>query len=257
MGLTCSLDPRLREFAGTFLTENPATLACSVFVVSLGNFLERKNPLAAVFCGGALTSLVFIRSFYVAWYPVIWILVAVVLFRSRLRGSNSQSSWIMTLAAFCLASLALTLPWWIRNCIVLESLMPTGTQGGIGIADGFSDSAWDAHGSWTSQTADQIAEQIRQNPATRNLKGIAFEREQSRQGAAAAGIWMREHPEKLLTLTWWKLTRLWEVGSRWHPFLFLATAIGLFVSRRGGLAACNTAAAAVEFPDRHGDLSHV
>jgi hypothetical protein len=235
-GLTCSLDPRLREFAGTFLTENTATLACSVFVVSLGTFLERKNRLSAVFCGGALTALVFIRSFYVAWYPMLWILVAVVLFRDRLRGNNPRSSWIMTLAAFCLASLALTLPWWIRNCIVLESLMPTGTQGGIGIADGFSDSACDAHGSWTSQTADQIANQIRHDPATRDLKGIAFEREHSRQGAAAARTWIKEHPGKLLTLTWWKLSRLWEVGSRWHPFLFGATAIGLFVSRHRGLA---------------------
>ncbi|MCA9012704.1 MAG: hypothetical protein KDB01_23290 [Planctomycetaceae bacterium] len=236
MGLTCSLDPRLREFAGTFLTENTATLACSVFAVALGTFLERKNRLSAVFCGGALTLLVFIRSFYVAWYPVLWILVAVVLFRNRLRSNNSGSSWMMTLAAFCLASLALTLPWWIRNCIVLESLMPTGTQGGIGIADGFSDSAWNAHGSWTSQTADQIAEQIRNNPATSDLKGIAFEKEHSRQGAAAARLWIKEHPDQLLTLTWWKLSRLWEAGSRWHPFLFGASAIGLFVSRRRGFA---------------------
>lgn len=236
MGLTCSLDPRLREFAGTFLTENTATLACSVFAVSLGMFLERKNRLSALCCGGALTALVFIRSFYVAWYPVLWILVAVVLFANRMRSNNSGSSWMMTLAAFCLASLALTLPWWIRNCIVLESLMPTGTQGGIGIADGFSDSAWNAYGSWTSQTADQIANQIRHDPATRDLKGIAFEKEHSRQGAAAARNWIKEHPDKLLTLTWWKLSRLWEVGSRWHPFLFGATAIGLFVSRRRGFA---------------------
>jgi len=236
MGLTCSIDPRLREFAGTYLTENMATLACSLFVVALAIFADRKNLLSAAFCGFGLTALVFIRSFYVAWYPVIWILVAIILFRNRLNSSGTRRSWIPTLAVFCVASLTLTLPWWIRNCVVLESLMPTGTQGGIGIADGFSDSAWDAYGSWTPQTANQIAVQIRQDPVTKNLHGIAFEKEHCRRGSAAAMHWIQQHPDKLLTLTWWKFSRLWEAGSRWHPFLFAATAIGLFVSRRNSFA---------------------
>jgi 4-amino-4-deoxy-L-arabinose transferase-like glycosyltransferase len=235
MGLTCSIDPRLREFAGTFLTENMATLACSLFAVSLALFLERKDRPSAALCGVALTSLVFIRSFYVAWYPAIWILIAVILFRKRRSGINSRT-WIVTLTVFCLASLALTLPWWIRNCVVLDSLMPTGTQGGIGIADGFSDTAWDAHGSWTSQTANQIGAEIRQDPSTENLQGIEFEKEHCKRGSAAAVTWIRQHPDKLPMLTWWKLSRLWEAESRWHPFLFAAMAIGLFVGRRNALA---------------------
>ena len=236
MGLTCSVDPRLREFAGTFLTENLATLACSVFAVSLALFLERKDRLSAAFCGSSLTTLVFIRSFYVAWYPVIWICVAIVLFRSRARTGENVRSWMLTLSVFCLTSLALTLPWWIRNCVVLDSVMPTGTQGGIGIADGFSDSAWAAHGSWTSQTADQIAEQIRTDPDTKNLQGITFEREHCVQGAAAAKLWIRQNPGKLLTLTWWKLSRLWEAGSVWHSLLFAAATVGLIFRRRTELA---------------------
>ena len=120
MGLTCSVDPRLREFAGTFLTENLATMACSSFAVSLAMFLERKDRLSAAFCGASLTTLVFIRSFYVAWYPVIWICVAIVMFRSRARGGENVRSWMLTLSVFCLTSLALTLPWWIRNCVVLD-----------------------------------------------------------------------------------------------------------------------------------------
>ncbi len=236
MGLTCSVDPRLREFAGTFLTENLATMACSSFAVSLAMFLERKDRLSAAFCGASLTTLVFIRSFYVAWYPVIWICVAIVMFRSRARGGENVRSWMLTLSVFCLTSLALTLPWWIRNCVVLDGVMPTGTQGGIGIADGFSDSAWAAHGSWTSQTANQIADELRRDPDTRNLQGIAFEKEQCVRGSAAATSWIQHNPDKLITLAWWKLSRLWEAGSLWHPLLFGAAAIGLFVSRRQELA---------------------
>lgn len=135
----CSIDPRFREFAGTFLTENLATLTLSAFAVSLMMFLRRKTIVRGMFCGLSMSALVFNRSFYVAWYPFVWLLILLTLFRATIRPELTPSQAIQSLAMFCISSLLLTAPWWVRNCLVLDALMPTGTQGGIGICDGFSD----------------------------------------------------------------------------------------------------------------------
>jgi hypothetical protein len=230
-GLLCCIDPRLREFAGTFLTENTATLAFTLFAISLAWCLSSKTPFAATVCGLSLAALVLIRSFYVAWYPFLWILAAVLLPFGRPRATAPDRSRWLALLAFCLASLALTTPWWIRNCLVLNAIMPTGTQGGIGIADGFSDSALKNFGSWTSQTADRIASEIRADSRMRNLTAIEFEKEHCRRGAAAARTWMREHSSDLPQLTWWKLCRLWECGSVPHAALFLMMFAGMMRTR--------------------------
>jgi len=230
-GLLCSIDPRLREFAGTFLTENTATLAFSLFAISLSWCLSSKTTRSATVCGLALSVLVLIRSFYVAWYPFLWILAAAVLpFRMPPSNDSRRSRW-QPLFAFCIASLLLTTPWWIRNCLILDAMMPTGTQGGIGIADGFSDSAMKNFGSWTSQTADRIAAEIRKDPQMQNLSPIEFEKEHSRRGSSAARIWMREHASDLPQLTWWKLCRLWECGSVLHGGLFVCMLAGMFRTR--------------------------
>lgn len=235
-GLLCSLDPRFRLFAGSFLTENPATLMFCLFVLQLTGFLNQRTCVKAFTAGLSLSALVFVRSFFVTWYPVLWGIISVLLMLDTRRSGLRLRSAAATFAVFAFASLLLTGPWWIRNCLVLQAVMPAGTQGGIGIADGFSDSAYAGFGSWSSATAGQIAEQIRADPATKHLKGIEFEKEHSRRGSAHAREWIRRNPEKLLQLSWWKLSRLWESESRAHWILFAVMFIGLASRWRNPLA---------------------
>ncbi len=236
VGVLCSIDPRFREFAGTFLTENLATLTFCLFALALVSFFQTKTTRDAVVCGFALSALVIVRSFYVAWYPILWICVGLVLLR-EMRGMRiSLQQAILSAAGFGLASLLLTGPWWVRNCLVLDALMPTGTQGGIGIADGFSDSAYANFGSWTSETADRIASEMRLDPSLQTLSRIEFEKEHSRRGSQSAKAWIRKHPELLMQLSWWKFSRLWEYGSVLHGLLFGCCFLGLWYARDHALS---------------------
>jgi NADH:ubiquinone oxidoreductase subunit K len=110
--------------------------------------------------------------------------------------------------------------------------MPTGTQGGIGLADGFSESAWRNHGSWTAETANEIRDQMMRDSDVANLPGIEFEKEHSRRCGEAARRWIRNNKDRLLQLSWWKLSRLWECGSLLHTILFAVMFVGLFISRQ-------------------------
>ena len=232
VGTLCSLDPRFREFAGTFLTENMATLTFCLFAVTWTAFLRRPTLTAACLSGIAFSALVFTRSFFVAWYPVIWLIVAGRSMTGLTKGASPFLHRLRTAICFCCASVLLTGPWWIRNCLILDAMMPTGTQGGIGIADGFSDSAYTNYGSWTPTTAYQIADEMRQDPALQSISKIEFEKEHCRRGAQHASEWMRQHPDLLLRLSWWKLSRLWECGSVMHGTLFGICFLGMWFARR-------------------------
>jgi hypothetical protein len=227
VGLMCGVDPRFREFAGTFLTENLATLSLSLFALSMAGCDAQLNAVRAFRCGLSLSLLALVRSFYTVWYPFLWIVMAVIVERDRRAAGRSLRTALTLFLVFASSSLLLTGPWWLRNCIVLEALMPTGTQGGIGIADGFSDSAWENEGSWTSATANQIGAALRSEPGGAELTNIQFEREWCRRGMEHARSWIREHPGKLLRLSWGKLSRLWEFGNPKHMALFSLLALGL------------------------------
>ncbi|MEZ6089650.1 MAG: hypothetical protein R3C05_16785 [Pirellulaceae bacterium] len=228
----CSIDPRMRESAGTFLTENLATLMFSVTFVSLLAMHRRPSMQSAFWGGVSFSGLVFVRSFYVAWYPAVWIATAVVFYvQSR---SLAAHRWrtLRMFAIFAFASIILTAPWWIRNCLVLDALMPTGTQGGIGIADGFSDSAYINKGDWRPTTAGLIYQQILSDPKTAQWSRIELEKEACQRGFAHAKAWIREHPWKTIQLSWWKLCKLWEYGNPRHMILFGLVFVGMYFQRR-------------------------
>lgn len=230
--VTCCIDPRFREFAGSFLTENLATLGLCCFVLAFAGFVESRTFRNAALCGLSLSALVFVRSFYVAWYPILWIVVAGLLFREVRRGTQTSVQGLRMMMSFGLCSLLLVGPWWVRNCIVLNAFMPTGTQGGIGIADGFSDSAMANFGSWTPETALSILKDLRADPNFAKASALEIEKEHCRRGAAQAAEWIKAHPGLLMRLSWWKFSRLWELGSVQHGALFGLCAMGMWFSRR-------------------------
>lgn len=228
----CSVDSRFREMAGTFLTENMATLALCGLAISLSCLSRKFRVRNAVLSGLALSWLVVVRSFYVAWYPFLWMLVGYWAWRSVTMGDRNWRAAGKVVLSFCVCSLILTGPWWVRNCVLLEALMPTGTQGGICLADGFSDSAMANHGSWTPHVANLIADELKADGSFRPKNRLEFEREHCRRGTARAFRWIFEHPELLPKLSWWKFSRLWEIGSVLHGLLFSLCAVGLWWGRR-------------------------
>ena len=228
----CSLDSRFREMAGTFLTENMATLALCGLAISFTCLFRKLSIRNAVLCGLCLSWLVVVRSFFVAWYPVLWILVGYLASRSVAAGTHDWRAAGKVVISFCLCSLVLTGPWWLRNCLLLEAMMPTGTQGGINLADGFSDSAMANKGSWTPHVANEIAEELKADASFRPKNQLEFEREHCRRGTARAFRWIFEHKALVPTLLWWKFSRLWEIGSVLHGILFSVCGLGLWFGRR-------------------------
>ena len=233
--LSCA-DPRLREFAGTFMTENLATLMLSMFALAMSRFVTSASLANACLCGLALSILTFTRTFYAVWYPVLWVYAAgICLLRIRAK-SLTWSIGLVTFLLFASSSIAVIGPWWLRNCIVLHAFMPTGTQGGIGIPDGFSDNAYKHRGNWTSETAQEIEFEMRADPEVGDLKGIEFEKEHCRRGMTYAKNWIKAHPREVLQLTWWKISRLWEYGNPKQMVLLALAVLGIFVTRRQPLA---------------------
>ena len=236
VGLLCCFDPRLHEYAGTFMTENLATLMLSLFALAMSRFAANVTLTNACLCGLALSGLTFTRTFYTVWYPVLWILVlGVCVIRVRIPTSVSNAGFFAFLV-FALSSIALIGPWWLRNCFVLQAIMPTGTQGGIGIVDGFSDIAYKHQGNWTPKAATEIENQMRADPVLRELSGIDFEKEHCRRGMAQAKAWIKAHPREVVHLTIWKISKLWEYGNPRQMLLLASALLGIFVTRRQPLS---------------------
>ena len=230
--VACSVDSRFREMAGTFLTENMAMLALCVMTISLSCLCRKFSFRNAVCSGLALSWLVVVRSFYVSWYPCLWLLIGYLAWRSVKSGSLSSGSAARIAVSFWVCSLVLTGPWWIRNCLVLDAWMPTGTQGGICFADGFSDSAMANFGSWTPTVANSVGAELRADASFHAKSQLEFEREHCRRCTKRALNWIYEHPELLPRLSWWKFSRLWEIGSPLHGILFATCGVGLWFGRK-------------------------
>jgi hypothetical protein len=116
------------EFAGSFLTENLATLGLCGFALSFAAFVEHKTIFRAAVCGLTLSALVTVRSFYVAWYPALWIGVAWVLWCSVRGGFQKRGEDISVLVVGAQASLkAGSFEVGIRDATLGALVKPNGT----------------------------------------------------------------------------------------------------------------------------------
>ena len=225
-------DPILKKYAGYFLTEGLACLGVMMLVWSLIRLYEHRRVYHAALVGVVMGGLVLVRSLFVLWYPlglglVVWCWVCGRWAHHTSgdggwRANRQGLGWAVT--AFVAFALAVPTPWWVRNCIVLDSFMPLGTQGGAGLPGGYSDAAMSHYGHWV---ADEASYTLYRQPEGIDVPGIVQERELAIAGQEKALAWIVSHPFEVVLLAVYKLFNLWSQPRIYSVLLLGMACLGL------------------------------
>lgn len=220
-----ALDRTVRSYATDFLTEPIALLLLQLWIFSatealycvdchqtIGPSSGKKQLRFSVLCGILLGLLIYTRSLIVLWLPAVGLLMALAPGIARLRKTKlaldngallqgkSHSGWRLA-ACMLLTCLLVCSPWWIRNCLVLKTWMPLGTQGPITLVGGYSDDAILADGQWQMAPEQRLRQRV-----------SGDELDVARQASREVSAWISAHKGQLLTLAWTRLR------TEWNPY---------------------------------------
>lgn len=216
-----AINRTLRDYATDFLTEPLALLLMQVFVITavgLCSTTEDQAPVdesriqkhgrqrLAVFAGVTWGLLILTRSMFVVWLPAIWLLFFVALPLGRFRRARLATSVVLFACLTCL-------PWWIRNCMVLDRLMPLGTQGATTLLGGYSDAVLKGNGDWQSEPERQLRQALEKRA---DFQALPSDTDREIMVATQASLqvraWIVEH---LLDLPQLMVKRIYV---HWNPY---------------------------------------
>lgn len=178
----------------TMLTEPLAMLFMSLLFAA-STQLRAHPRVAAIVAGVAVAGLGLSRSLYVPLILLMPLLCGWLVWRGR----NSVRQAIgVALLMFAIGA-GLQTPWWIRNCLVLDRIMPLGTQAGLNMDAAFSNSAVSHRGVWWSRA---------------NSCNGCDEAEAAAAGFARGQRWILAHPRQALLLGVVKIADACAAGTR-------------------------------------------
>jgi 4-amino-4-deoxy-L-arabinose transferase-like glycosyltransferase len=232
-GLLCAgwviTDVRLLTYSRMMMTEPLAAFQTTLICWSLLWTVETRSWKASVTLG-IVTGVAFLtRGVVVFWMPII---VTAVYFLSL----RPNIAWLgisaFSLPAFVLASfLAVSTPWMFRNYIV--GLPPLGSNGPIGLAAAYSDTALQSHGvfgqSWYALMFGIHTDEFKKKPLLEQEIALASH---DRQMALK---WIAENPAKVPLLMFYKVRSLWRINDAVTGIYYPADAMLLVFSVLGGL----------------------
>jgi hypothetical protein len=227
------LDDQLRFYVRNYMSEPISALGVVAVLAAHLALLRDPRVRTGALAGASLGLLMLIRHHFS------------LLFGLGLLGAAFAAVWAPGRRRVCLAyagaALLLFAPWGIRNSLVLGAPMPTGTQGGHGLAASYGgdEVSGEDDGTWNSdQTARLWAKQQKKprgyvfaDLAREMRSSLAVERELAQAGQDAARRWLRRH--------WRHLPRVALIRLRAH-----ARGYGAL-----GLAAVACGLAALAFPE--------
>jgi len=230
LALAC-LDRTVRTYATDFLTEPVAMLLLQLWLWCVGGMLgiwfvgpsstasalrERRCRTLATIAGCLLGLLIYTRSLMVLWLPGLWLVIACygwALSRVESQGSRQLCLQYWLLATrMLLVCLLVCLPWWLRNCWVLGSGWPLGTQGSISLLGGYSDEAMAAHGEWQVAPEERLRSQLALTGRTAGLTLVAREVLVAAEAGRASRAWAWQHAWQL------PLLALERAMTEWSPY---------------------------------------
>lgn len=205
----------LREYATDFLTEPIALLMMQLFVLSVWRVIEvsrersdcsRQTYLPVIVAGMLMGGLILTRSVFVVWLPGVWVLM----FGSY--WGNVRERW-WNACLFVGMACAVCSVWWIRNMVVLESVMPLGTQGPITLLGGYSDDSLLSNGDWQAEPALRLQAQLAETEAYQALENDT-QREVMLATEAGRQVrqWIRLHATEIPRLM------MKRVYVHWNPY---------------------------------------
>lgn len=252
------LDRTVRNYATDFLTEPIALLLTQLWLWTLCELLlvpilhrpkplndqpahlrwqlpwERERWLIAA-CGILLGLMVLTRSLMVLWLPGVWLMI-VMATRIRYRNFFSLGTFDRVLlptfsedcrraTAILAIGMAVCAPWWLRNCIVLKSFMPLGTQGAITLVGGYNDEAIVMKGQWHVAPEIRLRREAEAEVDASDI--IAREIHVARRASKQVKEWIGTHLGKLPNLAWIRLKNEWNPYNGRAVAFRLAALVGL------------------------------
>lgn len=245
-------DTELQAYAGTILTESMACLGLTVFAVFLAIGLHNNRLPWLAAAGLTFGLLVLVRSIFITWLPLIVVLIWIL---TRRRADANPRSKLSMVGVFGIAATVILLPWWARNCLLLEAFAPMGTQGPIGLAGAYCDAAYEAGGDWDNNRQGEILQQLLKQAWFAELSPLQQELKLARECSRQATDWIKENPDKLLSLAANRFYGTWWRDSFLHMLFYLPVAIGAIAMRHSpagksfiGLLAINTLCLMATYP---------
>lgn len=135
------IDFHTRLYARAVLSEAITCFLVALFVLALFKVAETQQKRWIIAAAISYALAILARNIMVLWSPGLMLLVYLLLRKNRRNAIFSGFLFIGTV----LLTMA---PWMIRNCVVLHSFMPMGTQGLTQLPAGYSDIAWEHQGVW-------------------------------------------------------------------------------------------------------------
>ena len=204
------VDVRPRLFGRAILTEALATLLVALLAITLIN-AQRTKQRRWVALAGLLAGLsILARTAFALWLPGLLVIVFLVFRRpteSASTGNAARACGLFVGVALLTAS-----PWMIRNCLVLESFRPLGTQGMTELSAGYSDAAYEHDGVWTNLATTGFFDDV----LTPQMTAVEAELATADFSSRRALEWIDTHPGKTLLLIPLKLYsefRPYRVGT--------------------------------------------
>ncbi len=233
IGLAAS-NRTLLSYASDFLTEPLALLLTQLCVAALlktvalpsADMQSRWAMPIIIVVGVTVAGMILVRSLFVLWLPGLWVLLLILRTKRGLR----EATCMLVVVGLCMA------PWWIRNCLVLDRLMPLGTQGPITLLGGYCDEALAGGGDWQHAPEQRLRQAMRENAAYNALPSdIARELMIVDESKRLVRAWIADHLSDLPSLF------AARVVTHWNPYtgkslvwrlLILVGAIYLVSNRR-------------------------
>jgi len=194
--LFVAADVRTRLYGRAIMTEalSAIIVACLAFTLFQFAKTESKKSLLVV---GVLTGVgILARNIFVLWIPGL-LLILFFIGRNNKTENMTFKRRAQQLAIWFLAPAVLVpLPWLIRNCVVLESFKPMGTQGLTQLSAGFSDRIFAHFGEWQNMDQHNFFEGVVPQGAS-TLEAELARAEFSKQEAIR---WILHNPLKVVLL---------------------------------------------------------
>lgn len=235
--LLALLDRTVRTYATDFLTEPLALLLVQLWLWCICELLDvfgnnsqssiqaasapRRRALATL-SGILMALLIYTRSIMVLWLPGIWLLLwAAAWFRAAQLSQQPATKatagktphWqSLTLATrVIVVCVVLCVPWWVRNCVVLKTWMPLGTQGPITLLGGYSDEALAQFGEWQVEPEQRLRENAERELVIEQDRSIPNREVRiARQASQQVRRWASEHIAQLPRLTTMRAINEWN-----------------------------------------------
>lgn len=205
-----ALNSMLTHLSMDIWTESLACLCVAAIAYMMLSMAPRCTLMAAAQLGVVVSLSILVRTTFALWLP----LLAVLLYSL----CRSRSAAVVFLSC----ALAIPLPWFIRNCIVLDAFMPLGVQGMMELPAAYSDDAVRHGGRWFcliregyyrsvlkhDDTHGGTSERRRPEYGFRNSEN---ERRMAEYGKAQALAWIKAHATTIPSLAMSKVRSEWKI----------------------------------------------